>query len=66
MSKKLKLDHETADRITMLTLKSYRKYLRKELKDHEENGAWLHEDDVGDNTKTIAALTLMIDHLGGE
>jgi hypothetical protein len=66
MSKKLKLDGETADRITLLTLKSYRRYLKKELKDHEEKGTWLHEDDVWGNTKTIAALTLIIDHFGGE
>jgi hypothetical protein len=66
MAKKLKIDYETADHITLLNLKSYRKYLKKELKDHEEKGTYLHDDDVCGNNKAIAALTLIITHFGGD
>lgn len=62
--KKIKLDSETADGITVANLKNYRKYLKKELKDHEEKGTYLHDDDVCNNTRVITALTLVIKQFG--
>ena len=57
--KKLEIDGETADRITVLTLKDYAKYLRKELKQFH-NGKYLHADDVTDNIKKVAAIELIL------
>jgi len=71
MSKaKIFIDGETADRITSHTLKEYRAYLKKELKQWKKNprsdsnpdGHWMHPEDVGLNIQTIAALDLIISH----
>jgi hypothetical protein len=64
MSTGLEIDYETADRITLLDLKSQLKYLRKELEDYKE-GKWLHPEDVANNIKLIAALELLIPYYGG-
>ena len=64
------IDGETADRITSLNLKDYRAYLKKELKmwkanpksDANPDGHWMHDQDVGINIRTIAALDLIISH----
>lgn len=62
------LDGEAADRITLLNLKEYRNYLKKELADWKKNprsddnptGYWLHPDDVGNNMRVIDALNTVI------
>lgn len=62
------IDGETADRITSLTLKDYRDYLKKELKEWKKNpktednpnGYWLHPEDVSGNIRRIEALNLII------
>ena len=62
------LDGEAADRITLLNLKEYRSYLKKELADWKKNprsednptGYWLHPDDVGNNMRVIDALNTVI------
>ena len=62
------LDGDTADRITLLNLKDYRSYLKKELAEWKKNpktdnnpgGHWLHPDDVVINTRVIEALTTVI------
>ena len=67
---KVFIDGETADRITALTLRDYRAYLKKELKqwkanpktDDNPNGYWLHPEDVAGNIRTISALDLIISH----
>jgi len=59
MSKKLQIDGDVADRITVLNLIDYRKYLKDELKAYKK-GAHLHNDDVVGNIKRIEALTLII------
>ena len=66
------LDCETADRITLLNLKQYRKYLKEELTQWRENprtednptGYWLHPDDVIGNSNVIDALNTVIDRFG--
>ena len=68
------LDGDTADRITVLNLKEYRCYLKKELAEWKKNprtdtnpaGYWLHLDDVSGNLLTIEALNLVIKHFGEE
>ena len=65
MSKgKLEIDFETADRITLLTLKEQRGYLKKELKRFEK-GEYLHPEDVVNNTRMIQALDQVIKYYGG-
>jgi hypothetical protein len=62
------LDGEAADRITLLNLKEFRGYLKKELSDWKKNpktednpnGYWLHPEDVGNNIRIIEALNLVI------
>jgi len=68
------LDGETADRITLLNLKEYRDYLKKELAEWRKNprtednpdGVWMHPEDVTGNIQAITALDLIIKHCGGE
>lgn len=65
MSKnKLEIDFETADRITVISLKDQRKYLKKELARFQQ-GEYLHPDDVVANTRMIQSLDLVIAHYGG-
>jgi len=67
---KVFIDGETAARITALTLRDYRAYLKKELKqwkanpktDDNPDGYWLHPEDVAGNIRTISALDLIISH----
>ena len=63
MSKKLEIDFETADRITVISLKEQRKYLKKELADFKK-GEYLHPEDVVNNTRVIQALDVVIKHFG--
>ncbi len=64
----LTIDGDTADRITVLNLKEYRGYLKKELSDWKKNpktednpnGYWLHPEDVALNTRVIEALNVDI------
>lgn len=60
---KLTIDTEVADRITVLNLKDYRAYLKKELKDYKK-GAWLHPEDVTLNIEVIEALNIIIKQYG--
>jgi len=64
MEKKLEIDYETAERITLITLKDHRKYLKKELKAHKK-GAWLHPEDMVYNTKLVEAIDVIIHYYGG-
>jgi hypothetical protein len=62
------LDGDTADRITLLTLKEYRSYLKKELAEWKKNprtdtnpeGVWMHPEDVVISTQVIEALNTVI------
>jgi hypothetical protein len=64
VSKKLEIDFETADRITVITLKEQRRYLKKELAAFKK-GEYLHPDDVVNNTRVVQALDTVIKHFGG-
>ena len=65
MARKIELDGEAADRITLLNLKEYRIYLKKELRQYKK-GEYLHPDDVAGNIKLIEAMTLIIKYFGEE
>ena len=65
MTKKIELDGETAERITVLNLKDCRSYLKKELRQYKK-GEYLHPEDVAGNIKMIEALNLVINYFGEE
>ena len=56
---KVSIDKEAADEATVLTLKDYKIYLKKELKDHK-NGGYLHPDDVIHNAIMIEAIVFVL------
>ena len=66
------LDGAAADRITVLTLKEQRSYLKEELKkwkknpktDANPNGYWLHPEDVSNNEIMIHHLDAVIKYFG--
>ena len=66
------LDSEAADSITVLNLKEYRSYLKKELTDWKKNprsetnpdGYWLHPEDVEINTRLVEAMNTVIKYFG--
>ena len=66
------LDSEAADCITVLNLKEYRLYLKKELSDWKKNprsetnpdGYWLHPEDVEINTRLVEAMNTVIKYFG--
>ena len=66
------LDGEAADRITVLTLKEQRSYLKKELTEWKKNprtetnpdGYWLHPEDVVRNEIMIKSLNTVIKYFG--
>lgn len=64
MARKFEIDYETAERITLLSLKDHKQYLKKELKDHKK-GAYMHPEDVVHNTQLIEALEVIIKYYGG-
>ena len=64
MKKGLQIDFETADRITVITLKEQRRYLKKELAQFKK-GEYLHPEDVVNNTRVVQALDLVIKYFGG-
>jgi len=67
------LDGEAADRITVLTLKEQRSYLKKELSEWKKdpkteanpNGVWLHPEDVSGNEIMVRHLDAVIKYFGG-
>lgn len=73
MAKKLAIDYETADKITVLNLKDYRDNLQTELDKWRANpktennpgGYWLHDEDVVNNIKVIDAISIVLKQYGG-
>lgn len=64
--KGLKIDYDTADRITLCCLKDQLKYLEKEVRDHEKKGTYLHPEDYHKSkVELIPALRKIIAYYGG-
>jgi hypothetical protein len=62
----VKLDRETASNITALTLRDSLQYLEEELRQHKEEGEWLHpEDAYSSEFVLIPALRALIPYFGG-
>ena len=64
--KRLEIDYETADRITLLNLIDYRTDLKQELQDFYDGKRWVHPNDVAATPAVIDALNLIIEQFGGE
>jgi hypothetical protein len=62
---KFELDYDLVDAITLKALKNHRKMLKRQLKDHLENGSWMHPEDVVNSAKLIDAMDVIIDYYGG-
>ena len=66
------LDGDAADCITLLNLKEYRSYLKKELSEWKKNprtetnpgGYWLHPEDVANNIELVEAMNKLIKYFG--
>ncbi|NBP03628.1 MAG: hypothetical protein EBU90_26745 [Proteobacteria bacterium] len=65
MDSGLRIDYETADRITMLNLKDTRDYIQSELDGYAE-GKYLHAEDVVYNQKLIEAIAVVLKYYGEE
>lgn len=65
MTRKIELDIETVDRITLLSLQDHHDFLREELRAHIEDGQYLHPDDVTKNHQLIYCLDKLIHYYGG-
>ena len=66
MSKGISIPFEAADLIALASMQSQLKYLRKEVKDHLEKGAYLHPEDLGNSVRYIHALETLIPYYGGD
>jgi hypothetical protein len=64
MTRKFEIDYDTADRITLLSLKDNISFLKKEMKAHKK-GAYMHPEDVVYNIQVIEALKILVKHYGG-
>lgn len=65
--RKLEIDFETADRITICCMKEQLDYLKEEIRLHVEEGKYLHPEDYHNSmTKYIPALECLIAYFGGE
>lgn len=62
----LTIDWETADRITLACLKDQLRLQEKDVKEHLENGKWMHPEDLHlATTQYIPALKTLIHFWGG-
>lgn len=60
------IDDETADRITLCVLKEHKQMVESQLIAYEEQGKWMHEDDVKYNKKLVKSLGRVIRYFGGD
>jgi hypothetical protein len=65
MSRKLEIDMDTAEKITLLSLQDHYGYVKEELRAHIEEGQYLHPDDVTKNHQLIYSLEKVISYFGG-
>jgi membrane-bound lytic murein transglycosylase MltF len=60
------IDYETADRITLLTLKDQLDMLEKEVLAHTTDGAYMHAEDFQEAIMTLLpALRVLVKYYGG-
>ena len=57
---------EVADGITLANLQDQYDYLKEELRLHEEEGKWMHEEDAArSRNHYLPALKCLIEYYGG-
>ena len=67
MANGLEIDYDTADRITVCALQEHLGYLREEVREHVEDGAYMHPEDYHKSMRElIPALETLIRYFGGE
>ena len=66
MTRKLEIDMDVAEKITLISLQDHYEYLTHELNEHVQNGAWMHEEDVHPNRELVYCLKKLIKYYGGE
>jgi hypothetical protein len=60
------IDYETADRIALCVMKDQLKYLKEEVRQHTEEGKYMHPDDYHDSmVKLMPSLRTLIAYFGG-
>lgn len=59
------LDDETADRITLHSLREHKRIIENQLIDHENGNKWMHQDDVRQNKKLVKSFARLIEYFGG-
>ena len=60
------LDYETADRITVCTLKAHLQMIYDREHDHKVNGAWYHEEDIEYDRKIKKSIRRLLKYFGEE
>ncbi len=62
----LRIPYEVADGIAVAVLKDQLSYLKEEVRQHVEDGQYMHPEDYEESvTKLIPALELIIPFFGG-
>ena len=57
----IKLDGETANRVTVLTLTQHRDWLKEDIKDPK-----LHDEDRGRNLRLVQAMDILLSEYFGD
>jgi len=66
MNRGIKIDFETADKITLATLKDSLSYLEKEYKDYKKGKQWMHPEDAEKSKEElIPSFKTIIKYYGG-
>lgn len=67
MARGLEIDWDVADKITLAVLVDHLKMLRKEIRDKDEKGSYMHpEDYTKAKEELIPALEVLIPYYGGD
>lgn len=60
------IDYETADRIALCVMKDQLAYLKEEVRQHVEEGRYMHPEDLYESTtRLIPSLEILIKYFGG-
>ena len=66
MNKQFSIPWEVAEGITLASLEDHLKMLRQEVKDHLENGSYMHPEDYENSmTRLIPSLEVLVPYYGG-
>lgn len=64
---KIELPDEVVDAIVLAVLKEQYSYLKEELREHRDEGVWMHPEDAYQSEfKLVPSLEIIIKYFGGE